>query len=204
MHRPLGVCACVCVHVHVHVRACMCVCVCLCVCVCVPPCLPHGSPWVAAWLQVDHHADTQSILQFRPDRLGHALLLSAADLVALEKLPIPIELCPTSNMKTLGLHSLRAHPTMARLVRSRRSLGREGYPVSISTDDSTVFGTTPSKELALCAEACDLTPEEVVALAAAPLEHAFLDDDAEPGRRDNLRRAFEREGTELLRTLTGA
>ena len=203
MHRPLGVCACVCVHVHVHVRACMCVCACLCVCVCVCASVPP-SPWVAAWLQVDHHADTQSILQFRPDRLGHALLLSAADLVALEKLPIPIELCPTSNMKTLGLHSLRAHPTMARLVRSGRSLGREGYPVSISTDDSTVFGTTPSKELALCAEACDLTPEEVVALAAAPLEHAFLDDDAEPGRRDNLRRAFEREGTELLRTLTGA
>ena len=119
--------------------------------------------------------------------------------------PLPIkkstvELCPTSNMKTLRLRSLRDHPTLAKLVRRGKS-SAAAYPVSISTDDSTVFGTTPSKELALCAEACDLTPEEVVALAVAPLDHAFLDEDAEPGRLDGLRQLFILEGDELLRTL---
>ena len=59
-------------------------------------------------------------------------------MAALEAAPIPIELCPTSNMKTLRLSSLAAHPTLRRWVEG-------GYPVSISTDDFGVFSTTASQ-----------------------------------------------------------
>ena len=92
--------------------------------------------------EVESHDDTTGVIQFRPDRLGHALILSAEHVSTLAARPIPIELCPTSNLKTLGLRSLADHPTMSRWLGSR-------YPISISTDDSTVFGTTPSRELAL-------------------------------------------------------
>ena len=135
--------------------------------------------------EVDHEADTASILAFRPDRLGHALLLSASDFTRLQADPIPIELCPTSNRLTLRLDSMSKHPTMGMLI-------RRAYPVSISTDDSGVFGTTPSEELALAAETCALTHAQVVALAAAPLEHAFEPDLA------RLRASFAREAQRLV------
>ena len=120
-------------------------------------------------------ADTDAILAFRPDRLGHALRLSAAHVAALEAAPIPIELCPTSNMKTLRLSSLAEHPTLRRWIEG-------GYPVSISTDDFGVFSTDASAELALVADALALPPRRIAELAAAALGHG-LDVDAEFRRR---------------------
>ena len=100
----------------------------------------------------------------RPDRLGHALLLSADDLAALREAPIPIELCPTSNKMTL--HISRCGSTR----RWRSSYDRITRP--ISTDDSSVFGTTPSNELRLCAEACGPTrrSRSPPPLSATPLD----------------------------------
>ena len=120
-------------------------------------------------------ADTDAILAFRPDRLGHALRLSAAHVAALEAAPITIELCPTSNMKTLRLSSLAEHPTLRRWIEG-------GYPVSISTDDFGVFSTDASAELALVADALALPPRRIAELAAAALGHG-LDVDAEFRRR---------------------
>ena len=120
-------------------------------------------------------ADTDAILAFRPDRLGHALRLSAAHVAALEAAPIPIELCPTSNMKTLRLSSLAEHPTLRRWIEG-------GYPVSISTDDFGVFSTDASAELALVADALALPPRRIAELAAAALGHG-LDVDPEFRRR---------------------
>lgn len=56
--------------------------------------------------ELNHPADTASVLDFGPERLGHALVLSAADVSRLRAKPVPIELCPTSNLKTLQLLSL--------------------------------------------------------------------------------------------------
>ena len=89
--------------------------------------------------EIFNDPDTDAILAFRPDRLGHALHLSAAHVAALEAAPIPIELCPTSNMKTLRLRSLADHPTLRRWIDG-------GYPVSISTDDFGVFATSASRQ----------------------------------------------------------
>ena len=51
-----------------------------------------------------------------------------------------------------------------------------GYPLSISTDDSTVFGTTASRELALVAETCGLSAEQLGQLCQAALGQAFEPD----------------------------
>ena len=96
-------------------------------------------------------------------------------MAALEAAPIPIELCPTSNMKTLRLSSLAEHPTLRRWIEG-------GYPVSISTDDFGVFSTDASAELALVADALALPPRRIAELAAAALGHG-LDVDAEFRRR---------------------
>ena len=133
--------------------------------------------------EVDNSADLAAILAFRPDRLGHTLVLSPADIAALQDAPIPIEICPTSNVKTLKLEGLGAHPTLALWLRT-------GYPISISTDDSTVFNTTSSLELAMAAIACDLSGEQIVRLALAPLEHAFTDAESDEATR-TLRHRFE-------------
>ena len=113
--------------------------------------------------------DTAAVLAFRPERLGHALLLSDEQASALETSPIPIELCPTSNCMTLGLANLGSHPTL------RRWLGG-AYPVSINTDDAGVFNTTLSRELAAVGAACALTPRQLAAVGEAALDHAFESD----------------------------
>ena len=141
--------------------------------------------------EVEHAADNRAILGFGPERLGHALLLSVGDFEALANAPIPIELCPTSNIKTLRLRGVHEHPTMRMLLRAN-------YPVSISTDDSTVFGTTPSRELALAAEGAGLSDEQIIALALAPLEHAFLEDDAKVTLREMMAKGAA-EGCEAAR-----
>lgn len=135
--------------------------------------------------EIDDEADTSAVLAFRPDRLGHALHLSAAHVTALRAAPIPIELCPTSNMKTLKLGRLAQHPTLKRWVEG-------GYPVSINTDDSGVFSTTASHELAMVAETLRLPPRRIADLAAAALEHAFdADADFRAHYRDDVDAALE-------------
>jgi adenosine deaminase len=47
--------------------------------------------------------EMEEIINFRPDRLGHALFLPEACVKMLESDPIPIEACPTSNVMTLEL-----------------------------------------------------------------------------------------------------
>ena len=136
--------------------------------------------------EVPHAADSAAIVDFGADRLGHALLLEEEEWSALAARPVPIELCPTSNLMTLKLPSMDAHPTLHRLV-------SDGYPISISTDDSSVFGTTPSCELAHAATAARLTATQTAALAAAPFAHAFAPEAAALGVRleDESRRAVD-------------
>ena len=116
--------------------------------------------------ELDNRTDTEAVLTFRPERLGHALTLDAGQISRLIERSIPIEICPTSNMKTMQLSRLREHPTLSTWLGS-------GYPISINTDDSTVFETTSSQELLLVAEVFALAPETIVALCLGALKHTF-------------------------------
>jgi len=126
-----------------------------------------------------NQADTDAILRFRPERLGHVVCATQQQVAALDEARIPIEICPSSNAKTLRLSSLDQHPTLARWLST-------GYPISINTDDTLIFNTSASRELQMVADTFGLTPTQVVALSAAPLEHAFLDE----GMRRDLRGRF--------------
>lgn len=65
--------------------------------------------------EIDNDPETSDIIDFRPDRLGHAIVLGDEQrdrLLSLQP-PIPIEVCPTSNILTLELDGYGQHPTVA-------------------------------------------------------------------------------------------
>ena len=79
---------------------------------------------------------------------------------------VPIEICPTSNMMTLALPSLKAHPTLPSLLRN-------GRPFSLCTDDSSVFKTNLSQEYAITAKAYNLSKNDIARLAQLSFRYAF-------------------------------
>lgn len=122
--------------------------------------------------------EAQAVLRFRPDRLGHALLLPDSLQSTLDGSHIAIETCPTSNVMTLELatsfhgnliEGLKCHPRLGHWLES-------DYPISVSTDDSGVFHTDPTKELLLLAVAYNLNEVTLKKIAVQSMDHAFCDD----------------------------
>jgi adenosine deaminase len=121
--------------------------------------------------------EAAAILNFRPDRLGHALLLSPSLQATLDKLRIPVETCPTSNVMTLELakladgnliHGLHQHPALHHWLRMN-------HPLAVGTDDPGVFDTTATKELLLIAAACKVDRIRLASLVLNSMDYAFCD-----------------------------
>ena len=129
-------------------------------------------------LHVKALEEATAVIAFHPDRLGHALLLPRCLRPALSSSQIPVEACPTSNVMTLELatsfhghlvEGLKLHPQMEHWLST-------DYPFSISTDDSGVFNTNPSKELLLLALAWNLSPATLKRIVVRSIDHAFCDE----------------------------
>ncbi|SFQ06707.1 aminodeoxyfutalosine deaminase [Amycolatopsis arida] len=102
------------------------------------------------------------------ERIGHGTSC-VADPRLLEYLAehrIPLEVCPTSNVRTGQVPSVAAHPV-------RRMLDH-GLVVTLNTDDPPMFGATLNGEYLAVATALGLRPAEVVELARAGVTAAFL------------------------------
>lgn len=69
--------------------------------------------------EVPDGPDFLAVIAFRPERLGHAVVLSEEVREALlSEMPrIPIEVCPTSNLLTLALSDHSEHPTVQDWIR---------------------------------------------------------------------------------------
>jgi len=102
------------------------------------------------------------------ERIGHGI--SAArdpQLMAyLAEHGIPLEVCPTSNVRTRAVASLDEHPLPV--------LVAAGVPVTISSDDPPMFGTTLEAEYAVAARLLDLDRSGVAELARASVRASFL------------------------------
>ena len=79
---------------------------------------------------------------------------------------IPLEVCPTSNIRTRAVATLEEHP-LAVLIGA-------GVPVSIGSDDPPMFGTTLEEEYAVAARLLGLDDHGVAGLARASVEQSFL------------------------------
>jgi aminodeoxyfutalosine deaminase len=109
-----------------------------------------------------------SIRDLGAERIGHGI--SAAqdpELMAyLAEHDIPLEICPTSNVRTRAVPSLDEHPLPA--------LVAAGVPVSVNSDDPPMFGTTLEEEYAVAARLLGLDKAGVAGLARAAVTASFL------------------------------
>ena len=117
--------------------------------------------------EVPHPKDTDAILDFQPDRLGHMLVFDAKQQARLVKdCNIPIEICPTSNIRTLELEGIQDHPCLDNWLELQ-------YPIVLCTDDKGVFGTTLTREYVLVARSYKISRYQVVKLVQGSLSYCF-------------------------------
>ena len=119
------------------------------------------------------------------ERIGHGLAaFKDPKLVEhLKEKKIPLEVCPTSNLRT---GALRQHTGEADLARHPLvDYCRRGLAVTLSTDDPGLFDTTLNQEYAL-AHRLGLAREEIIRLAEASFQAAF----SEPALKQELLERF--------------
>ncbi|MFF0657530.1 adenosine deaminase [Micromonospora tulbaghiae] len=141
---------------------------------------PQFKPWfdqarAAGLRSVPHAGETtgpetiwDALRELGAERIGHGIsaVQDPALLTYLAERRIPLEISPTSNVRTRAVPSLDAHP-LPRLVEA-------GVPVSINSDDPPMFGTTLDDEYAVAARLLRLGPDGVAALAREAVAAAFL------------------------------
>lgn len=118
----------------------------------------------------------------RVERVDHGIR-AAEDPVLVEELAaraVPLDICPTSNVRLGVVTSLTAHPI--------ERLRAAGVPVSVNTDDPLLFGTSVAGEYLRCAEAFSWDPVVLGEIARTSIESSF----AEPERRRKLRSDLDR------------
>ncbi|WP_439656695.1 adenosine deaminase [Lentzea sp. HUAS TT2] len=113
-----------------------------------------------------------ALRDLRAERIGHGTSC-VEDPALLEHLVlkgIPLEVCPTSNVRTQQVPSIDAHPV--------RQMLDAGVVVTLNTDDPPFFGATLEGEYLAVATALDLDRAEVAKLAENAVLTSFL-----PGKR---------------------
>ena len=100
------------------------------------------------------------------ERIGHGVRAIEDPMLVrhLAERKIPLEICPTSNVRTGVFPSMEAHPV--------RELYEAGVPLSISTDDPTFFGVSLADELAGLRK-LGFTEGEIDELASGAFAFAF-------------------------------
>lgn len=121
------------------------------------------------------------------ERIGHGIRATDdPDLVDdLVDRGIPLEICPTSNVRLGAVAELSAHPF--------DRLWRQGVVVTVNSDDPPLFETTIESEYLALAEAFDYGAAELAELSWTALQQAFL----EPPALQSLEQEFQRRFGEL-------
>jgi len=97
----------------------------------------------------------------------------------LAALGVPLDVCPTSNVRLGVAPSLAEHPV--------ELLRRAGVRVSLNTDDPVLFGSTVDGEYRACARAFGWTGSDLGDIARTSIESCF----AAAGLREDLLRDLE-------------
>jgi len=107
------------------------------------------------------------------DRIGHGTrAVEDPDLVNhLARARIPVELCPTSNLRTAVVPTLADHPA--------RRYFEAGIPISVSSDDPKMFNTSVLDELLALRQHLGFTRPEILTVLRQTIDACWLD---APGR----------------------
>ena len=121
------------------------------------------------------------------ERIGHGVGArgNEALLEHLRVHQVPVEMCPTSNVKTGAVRSLADHPLPEFL--------RRGLFVSLNSDDPAMFGSTLAQEYLICYDKLGLEWDEIKTLSLNGVKASFLPD---LDKREMLEE-FEKEIAEI-------
>jgi aminodeoxyfutalosine deaminase len=117
-----------------------------------------------------------ALTNLHAERIGHGTsAVTDPELLAhLAGEGIPVEVCPSSNIRTRAVRSLAEHP-LPRLLDA-------GVPVTLATDDPGMFHTDLNREYLLTHEHFGLSRGDLADLARAGVRAAFCD----PARKTAL------------------
>jgi aminodeoxyfutalosine deaminase len=125
-------------------------------------CVPHAGETTGpetVWEAVNHlHAE----------RIGHGIRsLDDPDLVAcLAERQLPVDVSPTSNVRTRCVPSIDQHP-LRRMIEA-------GLFVTLNSDDPPMFGTSLSNEYLVAGRDLGFSPAELAGLAGNGVRASFL------------------------------
>lgn len=132
----------------------------------------------------DATAVWQSLRRLRVQRIAHGVRATADPALVrhLAQSRVPLDVCPTSNVLTGAVPSLRSHPI--------RALHEAGVVVTVSSDDPLPFSTAITAELALLHHCLGFSLRELGELTAQAAAHAFLPAAARAALESSLRDAW--------------
>jgi adenosine deaminase len=122
-----------------------------------------------------------AIVELGAERIDHGVR-AVEDPVLVRRLAadgIPLDVCPTSNVRLGVAPSLAAHPVEV--------LRRAGVRVSLNTDDPVLFGSTVDGEYEACAGAFGWSSADLGEVARTSIESCFAD----AGLRQDLLRDLD-------------
>ena len=107
-------------------------------------------------------------LNIGAERLGHALSAWHDEelMHVLTERQVPLELCPTSNLRTGAISGLASHPLRVYFDR--------GLMITLNSDDPAMFATSLNEEYTLAQQQFDLSDEHLRELTRNSFEASFL------------------------------
>lgn len=136
--------------------------------------VPHAGEWAGP-------ANVRATIEhLRPDRIGHGVRASEdpALVAELADRRLPLEICPVSNVATGVYRRIEDVPLPA--------LRDAGVPVTINSDDPTMFGGWLTDVYAAARDAWGLSDAELADLARTAVDVSFAEDDRKAALRDGI------------------
>ncbi len=133
----------------------------------------HSVPHAGEWAGPQNIWETLASL--RPERIGHGITAveDPALLAHLAEIRMPLEVCPTSNVATGAVTSLREHPF--------NRLREAGVVVTLNSDDPGMFGSWIADEYAIARDVFGLRDDELAEIARSGVRSSFADHDVKAG-----------------------
>ncbi|KAK6932335.1 Adenosine deaminase domain [Dillenia turbinata] len=145
----------------------------------------HGLRLTLHCGEVPNHEEVQAMLDFCPERIGHACCFEEDSWRKLKSSRIPVEICLTSNIVTETIPNIDKHHFA--------DLYKHKHPMVLCTDDKGVFSTSLTREYTLAASSFGLGEKEIFELARDAIEFIFADD----GVKSQLRMIFDSAAKKL-------